>query len=375
MPTARRAPSSTHSLSGTHSPSGTLSTSSPPSRRTVLAASAALVLAAAGCAQGETGTGTANAGSGSDPGTRLDTLSLDYAYYNPASLVLKQKGWLSEALAPAGTKVAWQLSAGSNKANELLRGNAVQLGSTAGAAALLARSNGSPIRIVDVLAKPEWTAVVVGPRSTAKGIGDLRGRRIAATLGTDPYFFLLQTLAAAGIPLGAVQVVNLQHADGRTALARGDVDAWMGLDPIMATAQQADGARLLVRDPDRASYSVLNAREDFATAHPGVLATVLGQYERARAWIRANPAAAVTIYADAASLSQAVAQVVLGQRTDLGTSPVPGAAQEAVLSRLVPAFVTNRQVGSRADADRALSGLFLPDPITAALAKPVAVGS
>lgn len=352
-------------------------TLSSPSRRSVFAASAALVLAAAGCAQGESGTGTANAGSGagSSPGAKLDTLSLDYAYYNPASLVLKQKGWLGEALASAGTKVAWQLSAGSNKANELLRGNAVQLGSTAGAAALLARSNGSPIRIVDVLSKPEWTAVVVGPESGATGIADLRGKKIAATLGTDPYFFLLQTLAAANIPLSGVQVVNLQHADGRTALARGDVDAWMGLDPIMATAQQTDGARLLVRDPDRATYSVLNAREDFATAHPDVLATVLGQYERARAWIRANPAEAVTIYADAAKLSPAVAKIVLDQRTDFRTSPVPGAAQEAVLSRLVPTFVTNKQVGSRADADKALSGLFLTDPITAALATPVAVGS
>lgn len=347
----------------------------PPSRRSVLAASAALLLAAAGCAQGETGTGTANAGAGASPGAGLDRLSLDYAYYNPASLVLKQKGWLSDALRPAGTQVSWQFSAGSNRANELLRGNAVQLGSTAGAAALLARSNGSPIRIVDVLARPEWTAVVVGPRSTAKGIADLRGRRIAATLGTDPYFFLLQTLSAAGIPRTAVQVVNLQHADGRTALARGDVDAWMGLDPLMATAQQSDGARLLVRDPHRATYSVLNAREDFAAAHPDVLATVLGQYERARSWMRANPAAAVSIYADAAKLSPAVARVVLGQRTDLGTNPVPGTAQEAVLSRLVPTFVAGRQVGSRADADTALSGLFLPAPITAALAHPAAVGS
>lgn len=336
----------------------------PLSRRAVLTASAALVLTAAGCARGEGGTGSANAGGGS-AGT-LDRLSLDYAYYNPASLVLRDKGWLADALRPAGTGFSWQFSAGSNKANELLRGNAVQLGSTAGAAALLARSNGSPIRIVDVLAQPEWTAVVVGPRSTARSIQDLRGRKIAATIGTDPYFFLLQTLAAAGMTTGDVQVVNLQHADGRTALARGNVDAWMGLDPIMAAAEQQDGDRLIVRDRNRATYSVLNAREDFATAHPDVLQTVLTQYERARAWIEANPEEAVAILAREAKLPPAVATTVLRNRTDFATDPVPGQAQRAVLSRLVPTFVANKQVGSRADADTALAGLFLPGPVRAA---------
>jgi len=37
-----------------------------------------------------------------------------------------------------------------------------------------------------------------------------------------------------------------------------------------------------------------------------------------------------------------------------------------VLSRLVPTFVANKQVGSRADADTALAGLFLPGPVRAA---------
>jgi ABC-type nitrate/sulfonate/bicarbonate transport system substrate-binding protein len=31
-----------------------------------------------------------------------------------------------------------------------------------------------------------------------------------------------------------VQLVHLQHPDGKTALERGQVDAWAGLDPLMA---------------------------------------------------------------------------------------------------------------------------------------------
>lgn len=45
------------------------------------------------------------------------------------------------------------------------------------------------------------------------------------TKGTDPYFFLLQALRTKGLDATDVTVVNLQHADGRTALERGQVDA------------------------------------------------------------------------------------------------------------------------------------------------------
>ena len=78
----------------------------------------------------------------------VDTLSIDYAYYNPPSLILKQNGWLEDVLAKSGTKVEWVLSLGSNKANSFLAANVVQFGSTAGSAALLARANGNPIKTV-----------------------------------------------------------------------------------------------------------------------------------------------------------------------------------------------------------------------------------
>ncbi|HEX3548879.1 MAG TPA: ABC transporter substrate-binding protein, partial [Candidatus Elarobacter sp.] len=167
----------------------------------------------------------------------LDKLSLDYAYYNPPSLVLKAKGWLEEALAKQRTPVEWVLSLGSNKANQFLQARAVAFGSTAGSAALLARANGAPIKTVFLYSRPEWTALVVAKDSPAKSVRDLKGKRVAATRGTDPWFFLLRSLAANGLQPGDVELVDLQHPDGRTALERGQVDGWAGLDPHMAASQ------------------------------------------------------------------------------------------------------------------------------------------
>jgi sulfonate transport system substrate-binding protein len=312
---------------------------------------AAVLLLLGGCVQGED---APKAAAGAV------TLRLDYAYYNPASLVLHEQKWLETALATQGVTVSWQLSAGSNKANEGLRGDALDIGSTAGAAALVARANGSPIRTIDVFSQPEWAAIVVPKGSAITTVTGLRGKRIAATKGTDPYFFLLQALDQAGLKPADVTVVNLQHADGRTALERGDVDAWAGLDPLMAQTQLDAGSKLIYRNVAFNSYGVLNAREAFLAAHPDLAQAVVNAYERARKWITDNPADAVALYAREAKISPEVAKLVLAERTRLDVDPVPGAAQRAVFEKILPVLVADANVKSEQDARTAADSLFEP---------------
>ena len=49
---------------------------------------------------------------------------MDFAYYNPVSLVLKEKRFLEDDLAKDGVSVEWTQSQGSNKALELLTARA-----------------------------------------------------------------------------------------------------------------------------------------------------------------------------------------------------------------------------------------------------------
>lgn len=326
--------------------------------RSLLLRTAALTAAVgllAGCVSGESSTGAVKPAAST---TSEKTLNLDYAYYNPESLVIKDQGWLEQALPK--TKITWVLSAGSNKANENLRAGVVDFGSTAGTPALLARANGSPQKVVDVYSQPEWSAVVVAKGSPITDIAQLKGRKIAATLGTDPYFFLLQTLATAGLSPSDVQIVNLQHADGRTALERGDVDAWAGLDPFMAQTELESGSKLIYRNLAFNSYGLLNANESFLAQRPQDTQTVINTYERARAWITANPARTVQILATAAKIKPAVAEKQLRERTRLDIDPVPGAAQTAVLTKILPLLVKGGLVRSADEARTALDSLYAP---------------
>jgi sulfonate transport system substrate-binding protein len=296
-----------------------------------------------------------------------DTLNMDYAYYNPSSLVLKRHGWIEEAL--PDTEVTWTLSAGSNKGNEYVRSDAVHFGSTAGVAALLARANGTDQHTVYLYSQPEWTALVVTADSDIETIEDLAGKKVAATKGTDPYFFLLQALHEFGLEQSDVEVVNLQHADGKTALERGEVDAWAGLDPFMAQTELEQGSRLIYRNIDFNTWGALNAKAEFLDTYPDLVTLVLGQYERARHWILANQGEAAQILSEEASLSIEVAEKELFERTNLEINPVPGATDQAdVLANIIPIMEAENQFTPGADPQEALATLYRTEFIEAALA-------
>jgi sulfonate transport system substrate-binding protein len=257
-------------------------------------------------------------------------IGLDYAYYNPVSLVLKNKGWVEEEFAKDGIGIRWVLSLGSNKALEFLSSSSVDFGSTAGAAALLSRINGNPIKSVYIYSKPEWTALVTRVDSPIQKVEDLRGKRIAATRGTDPYIFLLRVLDQHGLSEKDVKIVLLQHPDGKTALERGDVDAWAGLDPHMAQSEIEGKSRLFFRNADLNTYGFLNVREAFAAEHPELVERLIRVYERGRQWALENPQELQQILAKEAKLTPEVAARQL-ERTDLSNSRIGDVHREAIV--------------------------------------------
>lgn len=307
--------------------------------------------------------GVSPARSASGPGV----LRLDYAYYNPVSLVLRRFGWVEEAFRRDGVHVEWVLSLGSNKANEHLASGAVQFGSTAGSAALLARANGVPLRTVWIYSRPEWTALVVPGSSPLRGVEGLKGKKVAATRGTDPWFFLLQALDSAGLSQRDVTLVPLQHPDGEQALLAGQVDAWAGLDPYMAHAEVAAGARLLLRRPGWNTYGTLNVLESFLRHYPDAVQRVLTAYERGRRWALANPDGLVRLLSEESHLAPEVARKVLRERTAF-PDPRPGEAQRVALRRIAPLLAKEDLVPPGTDLEAAIDGLLDPDPASRVLA-------
>ena len=294
----------------------------------------------------------------------VSEIRVDWATYNPVSLILKQKGMLEKEFAKDGIRIVWVQSAGSNKALEYLNAGSIDFGSTAGSAALVARINGNPIKSIYVFSRPEWTALVTTKDSKIATVADLKGRRVAVTRGTDPHIFLVRALLDAGLTEKDITPVLLQHADGKTALIRGDVDAWAGLDPMMAQAEIEDGAKLFFRKADANTWGILNVREQFLKDNPQIVQRVLATYEEARKYSLANYDELKKSLVTATRLPDEVADKQLKERTDLSYSRIGAPQRESILAAglaLQQAGVIDAKVDVKASLDQLIDdGVPLP---------------
>jgi sulfonate transport system substrate-binding protein len=259
-------------------------------------------------------------------------IRIDWATYNPVSMVLKDKGLLEKEFAKDGINIRWVQTLGSNKALEFLNAGSIDFGSTAGSAALVAKVNGNPIKSIYVYSQPEWTALVTRKDTAITSIADLRGKRVAVTRGTDPHIFLVRALLSAGLSEKDIQPVLLQHPDGKIALIRGDVDAWAGLDPMMAQAEIEDGARLFYRNKNANTWGILNVREEFLRDHPDLVRRVLAVYEEARKDALANYDELKQTFIRVTKLPEAVVDKQLKERTDLTHSRIGAEQRESILA-------------------------------------------
>jgi sulfonate transport system substrate-binding protein len=265
------------------------------------------------------------------------SITIDYAYYSPLSLILKNSDALKQVL--PDTTVNFVLSQGSNKALEFLRGRSIILGSAAGSATLLARANGTPVQAVYVNDHAETTALVTKAASPIHSPADLKGKKVAVTPGTEPYAFLLQALASVDLGPKDISIVPLQHPLGRAALDRGDVDAWAGLDPFMAEAQLQKGDRQFYRNRDIITPNVLIVREDYVAKQPEVVLKLLQAYEIVRKQALANPDLLVAALVREASLTADVAKLEISrQRFDNPALDAAGLAKIAADGRIFQKF-------------------------------------
>jgi sulfonate transport system substrate-binding protein len=280
-------------------------------------------------------------------------IRIDWATYNPVSMVLRERGLLEKEFAKDGIGIRWVQSAGSNRALEFLNAGSLDFGSTAGSAALVARINGNPIKSIYVYSRPEWTALVTRDPKVTK-IEDLKGKRVAVTRGTDPHIFLVRALHGVGLNERSISPVLVQHADGKTALIRGDVAAWAGLDPMMAQAELEDGARLFYRNRDANTWGILNVRERFLKEHPDLVQRVLKVYEEARKFSLENYDEVKRVFIAATKLPENVVDKQLKERTELTHSKIGKPQYDSILAAglaLQEAGVVNKNVDVKATLD------------------------
>jgi NitT/TauT family transport system substrate-binding protein len=102
--------------------------------------------------------------------------------------------------------------------------------------AIQAASRGEPVRLVASLCA-KCSALAVKKGGPVKTVADLRGRTIGYVPGTMHEILLRETLTRAGIDPGKdARLVRVDFFDMGTALARGDIDAFLSGEPLPTQA-------------------------------------------------------------------------------------------------------------------------------------------
>lgn len=134
-------------------------------------------------------------------------------------------------------------------------------------------------------------AVVAGKASPIANLKDLRGKKVAIWPGSTQEVFILERLRMEGMTIKDIQSVRVSFSEMHTALARGDVDAYVGAEPAPGVSVSS-GVGKIVEYPYSTAMGSLNmilgTHAEMLTAKPELVRMILDVQRKASAFAMAN---------------------------------------------------------------------------------------
>jgi NitT/TauT family transport system substrate-binding protein len=159
------------------------------------------------------------------------------------------------------------------------------------AAFLLGAAAGEPVMIV-ANANNGGMAIMAGASTGIKTFKDLKGKRVAIWPGSTQEAVFLERLRMEGMTIKDIQPIRLGFSDHAAALARGDIDAYVGAEPAPGISL-ANGTGVLVEYPYSTPIGSLNmilsASEKAVKENPDRIKLIVDMHRKAVDYAMANP--------------------------------------------------------------------------------------
>lgn len=171
---------------------------------------------------------------------------------------------------------------------EAINGDALDLGSGSEIPAVFAARQKASVRFVAVTHEDlNNQATLARKDAPIRSMADFKGKRIGYVRATTAHYYLAKQLAEAGLSFGDIDAVSLSPADGLSAFARGDLDAWAiyGYNGQLARTQY--GARTIKTAVGYLSGNFpiyANPRTLDDTPRAAAIGDLLQRLQRAFAW-------------------------------------------------------------------------------------------
>lgn len=154
------------------------------------------------------------------------------------------------------------------------------------AAATLGAASGQPVAVV-AAAGGKAMAVVVDAASPAKTFADLKGKKIAYQPGSTQEVVLRELMKMTAMTATDVSLVRLSFGDMANALARGDVDAYVGSEPGPSINVLSGKGKILLypyNTPVGSINVIFATRPELIGKQPDYVRTVVKAHCAAMAW-------------------------------------------------------------------------------------------
>lgn len=302
----------------------------------------------------------------------VQTLTIGYQKFG-SLILLKARGDLERRLVSRGVSVKWAEFAAGPPMLEAMNAGRVDFGITGETPPVFAQAvPASQIRYLAYEpAAPAGEALLVPAQSSLHSLAELRGRRVAATRGSNAYYLLVRALEQAGLRFADIQYRNLQPAEANAAFARGDLDAWAIWDYHLAVAQQQQAARILANGRGLVdNYAFFLGRAPLLQEAPELLQWSLDEVGKVDAWVQAHPGQAAALLADATGADSAALETAL-RRGGYGPRAMDDTAI-AAQQRLADALAALQILPARVEVRSAVATLpaLSVRPQSAAVAAP-----
>jgi ABC-type nitrate/sulfonate/bicarbonate transport system substrate-binding protein len=191
---------------------------------------------------------------------------------------------------------------------DVLKGNA-DFATVAETPVMFAIMRGEKISIIATIqTSSKNSSIIVRKDKGILTLKDLKGRKIATTLGTTSEFFLDAMLATHGISRNDVKVIDLMAEGIPAALANGEVDAASAFTPYVNFAQDKLGDRGITfynEDIYIGTFNVV-ATQEFIRNNPGKVKKMLRALIKAEEFVKQNPDKAQKIVAGFSGMNIAI---------------------------------------------------------------------
>jgi ABC-type nitrate/sulfonate/bicarbonate transport system substrate-binding protein len=188
-----------------------------------------------------------------------------------------------ERFVPAGYKVEVLPFETPTDCKDAVVTKSVDFGTFGIAAAELGAAAGEPVVVIATTCN-RGMAIIAKAGDNVAGIKDLKGKRVAVFPGTTQEVFFLERLRMEGMSIKDVTPVRVSFSEMHIALARGDIDAYVGAEPGPGVSLST-GIGKLVEYPYSTPMGALNmifgTHRDTIASKPDLVRVMIGIHQKA----------------------------------------------------------------------------------------------